>query len=100
MDEHVEDHKALYERVLIRLGGAGADERTGGKRRPTERRVLDIREMEAPSLAALYFQFGQYMLIASSRPSEQPSNLQGIWNEEEWPEWGSKCEGTISRFLF
>ncbi|MGO4272084.1 hypothetical protein AB4Z22_19960 [Paenibacillus sp. TAF58] len=40
LDEHVEDHKALYERVSIRLGGAGADERTGGKRRPTDRRGL------------------------------------------------------------
>ncbi|WP_235549541.1 glycosyl hydrolase family 95 catalytic domain-containing protein [Paenibacillus sp. Soil766] len=96
LDEHVEDHKALYERVSIRLGGVGADERTGGKRRPTDRRVLDIRETEDPSLAALYFQFGRYLLIASSRPGDQPSNLQGIWNEEEWPEWGSKWTTNIN----
>ena len=43
-----------------------------------------------PALAALYFQYGRYLLIASSRPGSQPANLQGIWNDSLSPPWGSK----------
>ena len=43
-----------------------------------------------PGLAALYFQYGRYLLIASSRPGSQPANLQGIWNDSMSPPWGSK----------
>ncbi|UUZ94232.1 hypothetical protein LJK87_06385 [Paenibacillus sp. P25] len=43
-----------------------------------------------PGLIALYFQFGRYLLIASSRPGSLPANLQGIWNDEMLPPWDSK----------
>ena len=43
-----------------------------------------------PALAALYFQYGRYLLISSSRPGSQPANLQGIWNDSMSPPWGSK----------
>ena len=43
-----------------------------------------------PALAALYFQYARYLLIASSRPGSQPANLQGLWNESMSPPWGSK----------
>ncbi|HET9267463.1 MAG TPA: hypothetical protein VFO31_04840, partial [Vicinamibacterales bacterium] len=43
-----------------------------------------------PGLAALYFHYGRYLLIASSRPGSQPANLQGIWNDSLSPPWGSK----------
>ena len=43
-----------------------------------------------PALAALYFQYGRYLLISSSRPGSQPANLQGIWNDSLSPPWGSK----------
>ena len=43
-----------------------------------------------PGLAALYFQYGRYLLIASSRPGTQPANLQGLWNDDLRPAWGSK----------
>ena len=43
-----------------------------------------------PGLAALYFQYGRYLLIASSRTGSQPANLQGLWNESMSPPWGSK----------
>jgi alpha-L-fucosidase 2 len=43
-----------------------------------------------PALAALHFQYGRYLLIASSRPGSQPANLQGVWNEELNPPWESK----------
>ncbi len=39
---------------------------------------------------ALYFQYGRYLLIASSRTGSQPANLQGLWNESMSPPWGSK----------
>ena len=43
-----------------------------------------------PHLEALYFQFGRYLLIASSRPGSLPANLQGIWNDNPSPPWESK----------
>ncbi len=43
-----------------------------------------------PALAALYFQYGRYLLISSSRPGGQPANLQGLWNDELNPPWESK----------
>ncbi len=94
LNEHVEDYRSLYERVSIRLGER--EEGDGSVRLPTDRQVASIRETEDPSLAALYFQYGRYLLIASSRPGNQPANLQGIWNEEEWPEWGSKWTTNIN----
>jgi alpha-L-fucosidase 2 len=41
-------------------------------------------------LAALYFDYGRYLLICSSRPGSQPANLQGLWNDSTKPPWGSK----------
>ena len=43
---------------------------------------------------ALYFQYGRYLLISSSRPGTQPANLQGIWNDEVRPAW--RCNYTIN----
>jgi alpha-L-fucosidase 2 len=43
-----------------------------------------------PQLAALYYQFGRYLLISSSRPGTQAANLQGIWNQDSNPSWDSK----------
>ena len=49
-----------------------------------------------PALAALYFQFGRYLLLSSSRPGSQPANLQGIWNKDTVPAWGSKYTTNIN----
>ena len=57
---------------------------------PTDERIAHFAEGNDPQLAALYFQFGRYLLISSSRPGGQPANLQGIWNESMNPPWGSK----------
>ena len=48
------------------------------------------RERSTPGLVATYFQYGRYLLIASSRPGTQPANLQGLWNDDVNPAWGSK----------
>ncbi|MBN1417594.1 MAG: glycoside hydrolase N-terminal domain-containing protein [Planctomycetes bacterium] len=82
--DHVAEHRRLFRRVAIDLGT------TGAARRPTDERIRDFAGGQDPQLAALYFQFGRYLLISSSRPGCQPANLQGLWNESMSPPWDSK----------
>lgn len=56
----------------------------------TDRRVASFNEGNDPSLPALLFQFGRYLLISSSQPGGQPATLQGIWNREPFAPWDSK----------
>ena len=81
---HQADHRRLFRRVQIDLG------RTPAAERPTDERVRTSLTSDDPALAALYFQYGRYLLIASSRPGSQPANLQGVWNDMLDPPWGSK----------
>jgi alpha-L-fucosidase 2 len=82
---HVADHRSLFRRVRLDLG---SPERSA---LPTDERLAAAREGAVdPGLAATYFQYGRYLLIASSRPGTQPANLQGIWNDDLVPAWGSK----------
>jgi alpha-L-fucosidase 2 len=79
---HVRDYRELFTRVTLDLGASmGA---------PTDERVRMFSTGGDPGLAALYFQYGRYLLIASSRPGSQPANLQGLWNDSLSPPWGSK----------
>jgi alpha-L-fucosidase 2 len=87
---HVQDHRRLFRRVRIDLG------RTAAADRPTDERLKRVRDEDDPQLAALYFQFGRYLLIASSRPGGQPANLQGLWNDQLNPAWGSKYTTNIN----
>lgn len=83
-DAHAADHSALFNRVSIDLGGLKA----AGK--PVDARIAAVRKGTAdPHLMAQSFQFGRYLLIASSRPGTQPANLQGIWANSA-PPWGGK----------
>jgi alpha-L-fucosidase 2 len=81
---HVTDYRGLFGRVSIDLGGNEA------AFMPTDERVRAAAQRADSALAALYFQYGRYLLIASSRPGSQPANLQGIWNERPQPPWESK----------
>jgi len=84
---HLGDYQKLFRRVSINLGSNAAADL------PTDQRLKKVRTagLETdPALAALYFQYGRYLLIASSRPGGQPANLQGVWNEELNPPWESK----------
>lgn len=63
---------------------------------PTDRRVKQFADVSDPYLAALYFQFGRYLLIASSQPGCQPPTLQGIWNDNMFPSWDSKYTTNIN----
>ena len=83
-DAHVMEHRRLFRRVHLDLGS------TDNAARSTDVRVDRFATQDDPALAALYFQFGRYLLICSSRPGSQPANLQGIWNDLLDPPWSSK----------
>ncbi|MCD6303640.1 MAG: glycoside hydrolase family 95 protein, partial [Planctomycetes bacterium] len=83
--DHLADYRRLFRRVTLELGTTAAAGRT------TDRRIAAFaKDPNDPQLAALYFQFGRYLLISSSRPGCQPANLQGIWNASTKPPWDSK----------
>jgi len=89
-DAHVADHQALFGRVTLDLGQAKTAHLS------TDQRVLKYAEEEDPQLAALFFQYGRYLMIASSRAGGQPANLQGLWNESTSPPWDSKYTVNIN----
>ncbi|CAN5782494.1 glycoside hydrolase family 95 protein [soil metagenome] len=78
------EHRCLFRSASLDLGSTPAADR------PTDERIRTSESSNDPALAALYFQYGRYLLICSSRPGSQPANLQGIWNESISPPWGSK----------
>jgi len=84
---HLADYQKIFQRVSLDLG------RTAAADSPTDVRLKNVRTAGIetdPALAALHFQYGRYLLIASSRTGGQPANLQGVWNEELNPPWESK----------
>jgi len=78
------EHRRLYRAVRLDLG------RTAVADLPTDERIRTSETSDDPALAALYFNYGRYLLIGSSRPGSQAANLQGIWNDRVRPPWGSK----------
>ncbi len=82
--KHIDFYKSYFDRVHIDLGV------TDSIYKPTNIRIKEFKEANDPQLAALYFQFGRYLLISSSQPGGQPANLQGIWNYMLNPPWESK----------
>ncbi|WP_139997102.1 glycosyl hydrolase family 95 catalytic domain-containing protein [Paenibacillus paridis] len=84
---HIKDFSALSERVHFQLSSAGSKDNEW----PTDERLKLVQEgKEDIGLLALYYEFGRYLLISSSRPGSLPANLQGIWNEKMLPPWDSK----------
>ncbi|MBC2603780.1 glycoside hydrolase family 95 protein [Puniceicoccus vermicola] len=87
LKDHLSDYQPLFDRVKLSLGES--DE--GSSTLPTDERILRFHNGEPdPGLAALYYQFGRYLMISGSRPGSMPLNLQGIWNQDFQPVWGSK----------
>ncbi len=78
------DYQSLFHRVKLNLGESKSVEL------PTNERIARFAEGNDPQLAALYYQFGRYLLIGCSRPGSQPANLQGLWNDSKNPPWQSK----------
>ena len=89
--DHVEEHQAWFRRVEIAIPG-DPDVLT----MPLDQRIARLADAEDPALAALYYQFGRYLLIASSRPETEAANLQGIWNDRSNPSWDSKYTVNIN----
>ena len=81
---HLADYQPLFRRVGFAVGA------TEAAQRPTDQRVANSATLDDPALAALYFQYGRYLLLSCSRPGTQPANLQGLWNDKTSPPWGSK----------
>jgi alpha-L-fucosidase 2 len=87
---HLADHQAMFRRVALDLGS------TEAAKLPTDERLKRFATGRDPGLVALVFQYGRYLLIASSRPGGQPANLQGLWNDSLTPAWDSKWTVNIN----
>ena len=90
LKDHIADYQKYFKRVSFDLGV------TDTVRNPTDVRLEQFAKGNDPQLVALYFQFGRYLLISSSRPGGQPANLQGIWNYQLTPPWDSKYTVNIN----
>jgi alpha-L-fucosidase 2 len=88
--DHVTAYRAQFDRVRLDLGT------TAAAALPTDERLQRNQQQPDPALAALYFQFGRYLLISTSQPGTQPANLQGIWNPLVSPPWDSKYTTNIN----
>lgn len=91
LSDHLKDYQALFNRVKLNVGEADA---SAGD--VTTTRVKNFNTTNDPDFVELYYQFGRYLLIASSRAGGQPANLQGIWNKDTSPIWGSKYTTNIN----
>ena len=84
-ERHLEDFGPRMGRTRLTLAGEELDSL------PTDERLRRYRRGESdPGLEALFFQFGRYLLLSSSRNGSLPPTLQGIWNREYYPPWDSK----------
>lgn len=84
LETHAKDFSSLFKRVNLVMGKE--------KRNvlPLDERIKEYKPASDPSLASLFFHFGRYLLISSSRKdSPHPVNLQGIWNIDERPAWSA-----------
>ena len=89
---HSLDHAAMFNRVKMKLG------QTDNSGIPTDKRLAAVKQgKDDPGLCALYFQYGRYLLMGSSRkPGVLPANLQGIWNKEYNAPWNSDFHTNIN----
>ena len=87
---HIDDYRSFYSRMTLNLGEGDASV-------PTRERLRRVREgAKDPSLVALQFNFGRYLLISCSRPGTMPANLQGLWNNSNNPPWRSDYHTNIN----
>jgi alpha-L-fucosidase 2 len=90
LTNHIADFQKYFNRVSLDLGV------TDAVKNATDVRLEQFAKGNDPQLVTLYFQFGRYLLISSSRPGGQPANLQGIWNYQLTPSWDSKYTVNIN----
>lgn len=89
-EAHIEAHQQLYNRVSLTLPATDAD------LLPTDQRILAFQTEPSPSLAALYYNYGRYLLISSTRPGSLPPNLQGLWANILWTPWNGDYHTNIN----
>ncbi len=87
---HIADYQKYFNRFSIFLGSSG------NQNLPAAERISRIPAAMDNSLAALYVQYGRYLMLASSREGTYPANLQGIWNDKLNPSWDSKYTVNIN----
>ncbi|WP_018758247.1 glycosyl hydrolase family 95 catalytic domain-containing protein [Paenibacillus terrigena] len=92
-DTHVADYSELFDRVSLDLGGETSSLPTNELLNKYKTNGTDA---EKRSLETLFFQYGRYLLIASSREGSLPANLQGIWNQVNNPPWNSDYHTNIN----
>ena len=91
LKDHIADHQSLFQRVDLNLGS------TDAANLPTDERLASVKEGASdPELIVLYFQYGRYLLMGSSRQGCLPANLQGIWNEHMNAPWNSDYHTNIN----
>ena len=89
--EHIADYQELFNRVRLNLGENEME------KLPTDKRLIAYQQDSSDvALEALYFQYGRYLLISSSRPGSMPANLQGKWNHLNNPPWASDYHANIN----
>ncbi len=93
VSEHVKDYQSLYNRVTINLA-----EDSNPNELPLNERLARLKKSgyEDTYLSELLFQYGRYLLIATSRPGDLAANLQGIWNQSMNPPWSSDYHTNIN----
>ena len=95
-EQHRNDHAKLYGRVALTIGGGDRTTQPVDERLRRGNAAADGVLAADPSLAALLFHFGRYLLISSSRDGGVPANLQGIWNPSLQPPWSSNYTTNIN----
>ncbi|MFN8205949.1 MAG: glycoside hydrolase family 95 protein [Bacteroidales bacterium] len=89
--DHLKDYTALFSRCSLQLGSAQPDTT------PTDRRLEQYKKKPSDRwLETLYFQFGRYLLISSSRPGSLPANLQGLWSNKIQTPWNGDYHTNIN----
>ncbi|MBP3967403.1 DUF4073 domain-containing protein, partial [Paenibacillus lignilyticus] len=86
---HMGDYKSLFGRVSLNLNNETATV-------PTDVLLNNYKAKRNSALEALFFQYGRYLLLSSSRPGSLPANLQGKWNNSLTPPWGSDYHANIN----
>jgi alpha-L-fucosidase 2 len=91
LQAHLHDHRQLFRRTKLNLETSKSSADV-----PTDQRVKNFATNPDPGLVALYFHYGRYLLMGSSRPGTQPANLQGIWCGDLTPPWSSNWTANIN----
>jgi alpha-L-fucosidase 2 len=93
LSAHIKDHNTLFGRVSLDIGKTPEAQRS----LPTDQRLAKVKKGSLdPDLVEILFQYGRYLIMASSRPGSLPANLQGVWNNSNKPPWHCDYHSNIN----